>query len=139
MTVRLTGLGEVAVESAAGPRRDRRDDRYRRTRHCTPNVATPSELVGRGAHYLLTVKANQPTLLNELRGLPRDQVPSADQTSGKGQGRIECRTVMITSVRTGLGFPHAHLALQVTRRRRRPAERRWQTADRDRHALTDLT
>jgi predicted transposase YbfD/YdcC len=94
-------------------------------------------LIRRGAHYLLTVKGNQPTLRNQLRSLSWDRVPVADQTSGKGHGRIESRTTKITSVQTGLGFPHAHLALQVTRRRRRPAERHWSTETV--YALTDLT
>jgi len=37
-------------------------------------------LTGRGAHYLLTVKANQPGLLAELARLPWAQVPVADRT-----------------------------------------------------------
>ena len=46
-------------------------------------------LIGRGAHYLLTVKANQPRLLARLRQLPWAQMPVADQTSGKAHGRVE--------------------------------------------------
>jgi hypothetical protein len=34
-------------------------------------------LAGRGAHYLLTVKGNQPTLLAQLKGLPWAEVPVA--------------------------------------------------------------
>ncbi len=40
-----------------------------------------SYLTGRGAHYLLTVKANQPRLLRQLRALPWTDVPVADVTS----------------------------------------------------------
>jgi predicted transposase YbfD/YdcC len=93
-------------------------------------------LIGRGAHYLLTVKANQPRLLTQLRQLPWLQVPVADQTSSKGHGRLESRTVKITAVTAGIGFPHARLAIQVIRRRRRPASRTWQSETV--YALTDL-
>jgi predicted transposase YbfD/YdcC len=37
-------------------------------------------LTGRGAHYLLTVKRNQPTLHRQLRDLPWAQVPVTDRT-----------------------------------------------------------
>jgi predicted transposase YbfD/YdcC len=93
-------------------------------------------LIGRGAHYLLTVKANQPTLLAQLRSLPWPQVPVADQTNGKGHGRCESRTVKITAVAAGIGFPHARLAIQVIRRRRHPASRIWHSETV--YALTDL-
>jgi predicted transposase YbfD/YdcC len=94
-------------------------------------------LTGRGAHYLLTVKANQPTLLRQLRELPWAEVPVADQTSNKGHGRSESRTVKVTSVGVGIGFPHAELALQVHRRSRRTGSRRWRTETV--YAITDLT
>ena len=45
-----------------------------------------SYLRGRGAHYLLTVKANQPTLVGQLSGLPWTEVPVADGTTGKPTG-----------------------------------------------------
>jgi len=94
-------------------------------------------LSGRGAHYLFTVKANQPTLLRQLRALPWADVPVADQTSNTGHGRNETRTVKMTTVVAGLGFPHARLALQVQRRSRRTGSRRWRTETV--HAITDLT
>jgi predicted transposase YbfD/YdcC len=94
-------------------------------------------LTGRGAHYLLTVKANQPTLLRQLRALPWADVPVADQTSDKGHGRSEMRTVKLTAVGVGIGFPHARLAMQVQRRSRRAGSRRWRTETV--YAITDLT
>jgi len=94
-------------------------------------------LGGRGAHWLLTVKGNQPTLLRQLRALPWADVPVADHTSDKGHGRIETRTVKMTAVAAGLGFPHARLALQVQRRSRRAGSRRWRTETV--YAITDLT
>jgi len=94
-------------------------------------------LGGRGAHWLLTVKGNQPTLLRQLRALPWADVPVADHTSDKGHGRIRTRTVKVTAVAAGLGFPHARLALQVQRRSRRAGSRRWRTETV--YAITDLT
>ena len=94
-------------------------------------------LTGRGAHYLLTVKANQPKLLKQLRALPWEQVPVADHTSGKGHGRVEARSVKLTAISAGIGFPDVRLALQITRRRRPAGSRRWQTETV--YAITDLT
>ena len=97
-------------------------------------------LHGRGAHYLLTVKGNQPSLLRQLRALPWAQIPASDQTAGKGHGRVEERTLKITALAPGMGgiaFPGAALALQVTRRRKAQASKKWQTETV--HVITDLT
>lgn len=93
-------------------------------------------LTGRGAHWILTVKANQPTLLTRLRTLPWGDVPVADRTHDKGHGRVESRTVKATGVAAGIGFPHARQALQVTRRTRRARNARWRTETV--YAVTDL-
>jgi len=94
-------------------------------------------LRSRGAHYLLTVKANQPTLLAQLTGLPWSEVPIADLTVDKGHGRVEERIVKLTAVNAGIGFPDAALAVQITRRRKPLSSRRWQAETV--HAITDLT
>lgn len=94
-------------------------------------------LIGRDAHYLLCAKANQPSLLSQLRALPWSRIPTADQTSGKAHGRIESRALKLTAVPAGIGFPHAELALQLTRRRRSLSGRRWHTEIV--YAITDLT
>jgi predicted transposase YbfD/YdcC len=96
-----------------------------------------SYLTGRGAHYLLTVKANQPTLLRQLRALPWTDVPVADTTVDKAHGRHEQRTLKLTAVSAGIGFPHAALALQTTRRSRPLTGGRWRTETV--YAITDLT
>jgi len=70
-----------------------------------------SYLLGRSAHYLLTVKGNQPTLDTQLRALPWMNVPVVDLTTGKGHGRVESRSVKITTVRAGLAFPCAAQAI----------------------------
>ena len=65
-------------------------------------------LIGRGGHFLLTVKANQPRLLGQLRTLPWEQVPIADHTVDAGHGRTERRTVKLTEIAAGIDVPHAH-------------------------------
>ncbi len=72
----------------------------------------------RGAHYLITVKRNQPGLHAQLAALPWRQVPVACQTKEKGHGRTERRTLKVTTVAAGLAFPHAAQAIQIVRRRR---------------------
>jgi len=93
-------------------------------------------LHGRDSHWILTVKANHPTLLNRLRALPWKQIPVADHSHGKGHGRLESRTVKVTGVAAGIGFPHARQAVQVTRRTRRGTGGRWRTETV--YAVTDL-
>jgi hypothetical protein len=78
------------------------------------------------AHYLLVVKANQPTLLARCARLPWHRVPVADRTRGCGHGRVEHRTLKAVSVNE-FGFPHAAQVIQVTRKRRDLHTNRWQT------------
>jgi predicted transposase YbfD/YdcC len=93
-------------------------------------------LHGRGAHYLFIVKANQPSLHAQLRSLPWRDIPAVDVTRDLGHGRAESRTVKLTAVSVGIGFPHARLAVQVTRRRRPLNGRAWHTETV--YAITDL-
>src|SRR6266508_2240188 len=88
------------------------------------------------AHYLLTVKANQPTLHAQLRQLPWHDVPVLDRSRDRGHGRVETRSLKVVTV-AGLGFPHARQALQITRRVRDLHSRRWRTVVV--YAVTDLT
>ncbi|MEX5707574.1 ISAs1 family transposase [Parafrankia sp. FMc6] len=74
-------------------------------------------LVDRGAHYVLTVKANQPSLYAQLAALPWGQVTTTARTVERGHGRRERRTVKATEVRAGLLFPYAVQAVRITRRR----------------------
>jgi hypothetical protein len=93
-------------------------------------------LAGRGAHYLVTVKGNQPGLLAQLRCLPWKQVPAGHVQDGRGHGRIEKRIVKAVTVTAGLAFPHTGQAIQVTRRTRRPSSRKWRTETS--YAITSL-
>jgi predicted transposase YbfD/YdcC len=78
-------------------------------------------LFGRGAHYLFTVKENQPTLYRALvalpwRAAPRDKEPG----SQRGHGRIESRTATVIDLAgtdAGKLFPGAARAMKLVRRR----------------------
>ena len=86
-----------------------------------------SYLHRRGAHYLLTVKGDQPSLHRQLQDLPWADVPAGHTESGRGHGRIEKRTLKVVTVTAGLAFPRAAQAIEIIRRTRRPARRKWRT------------
>jgi predicted transposase YbfD/YdcC len=90
------------------------------------------------AHYLLVVKANQPTLLARCAGLAWHQVPELDRTRDRGHGRIEIRTLKAVSVRH-FGFPHAAQVLQVTRKRRALDDHPRQGTAETVYAITSLS
>src|SRR5204862_5104518 len=75
-------------------------------------------LAGRGAHYLLIVKRNQPSLHAQLAALPWRDVPVAYDKRERGNGRITWRSLKVTAVARWLTFPHAAQAIQINRRRR---------------------
>lgn len=89
----------------------------------------------RGAHYVFIVKNNRPTLRAQLAGLPWRDIPAADITYDKGHGRIESRALKLTTLGSGIAFPHAELAVQITRRRRATGQG-WHTETV--YAVTDL-
>jgi predicted transposase YbfD/YdcC len=92
-------------------------------------------LAGRGAHYVLIVKRNQPALHSQLAGLPWRDVPVAHQARERGHGRTERRTLKVTAVARGLTFPHAARAIQITRRRKVKGKWSRETS----YAVTSLT
>jgi predicted transposase YbfD/YdcC len=94
-------------------------------------------LRGRGAHYVLTVKGNQPSLHRQLRALPWTHIPTVDITRDKGHGRVESRTLKLAALTTEIGFPHARLAIQIVRRRRSLTSRTGNTETG--YAITDMT
>jgi predicted transposase YbfD/YdcC len=84
-------------------------------------------VTGKQAHYLFTVKANQPALLARCERLAWHNVPVLDRTRDRGHGWVEVRTLKAVSVR-GFGFPHTAQVIQVTRRvrdLRTSSTRRW--------------
>jgi predicted transposase YbfD/YdcC len=90
----------------------------------------------RGAHYIFTVKGNQPGLHRQLRSLPWKDVPAGHSQTGRGHGRTEKRIVKAVTVTAGLAFPHAAQAIQITRRTRRTGSRKWRTETS--YAITSL-
>ena len=56
------------------------------------------------AHYLFTVKANQPTLLDRCAHLHWHNVPVLDRTRDRAHGRVELRTLKAVTV-GGFAFP----------------------------------
>ena len=94
----------------------------------------------RRAHYVLTVKRNQPRLHAQLKALPWRAVPVGDDTRDRGHGRVEWRTLKLTAVAAGLGFPHAAQAVQIVRRRRPlNAKKRKKWSTETVYAVTSLT
>jgi hypothetical protein len=72
---------------------------------CTPKREHADWLVTvKHADYLLVVKANQPTLHQQLKILPWRDIPIADRTRDRGHGRVELRRLQVTTV-AGLDFP----------------------------------
>ena len=92
-------------------------------------------LAGRGAHYLLIVKRNQPSLHAQLAALPWRDVPVAYDKRERGHSRTERRILKVTSVAKGLAFPHAVQAIQIVRRRKLKGKWSRETC----YAVTSLT
>jgi predicted transposase YbfD/YdcC len=94
-------------------------------------------LADRGAHWILTVKRNQPGLHRQLAALPWRAVSEADRATARGHGRREIRTLKILSVSTGIECPNAAQAVQIRRRRRRLDQPKRFTTETV-YAITDL-
>jgi predicted transposase YbfD/YdcC len=91
----------------------------------------------RGAHYVLTVKGNQPALRNQLKALPWHDVPVGHTSHSRGHGRIEKRTLKVVTISAGILFPYALQAIQITRRTRKLNDKKWHTEVV--YAVTSLT
>jgi predicted transposase YbfD/YdcC len=100
------------------------------------------DLHSRGAHWVLTVKGNQPKLRRQLAELPWRDVEPAHRSAQTAHGRREIRTLKVVTIAAGIEFPHAAQAIQVTRRTRPVSARtgkrgRWRTETV--YAITDLS
>jgi predicted transposase YbfD/YdcC len=91
----------------------------------------------RDAHYLLTVKGNQPTLHAQLKALPWKDTPVVHTSADRAHGRVEKRSVKVVTVSAGILFPQARQALQITRKTRRLDSKKWTTETA--YAVTSLT
>lgn len=82
---------------------------------------TAQLIVDSGAHFIFTIKSNQPLLLARVKALPWKKVPVLDRVKGKpAHGRVETRTFKATAVdgsAGGLDFPGAVQVLQIKRTR----------------------
>lgn len=88
--------------------------------HCQRGHA--DYLHARGAHYLFTVKGNQPTLRRALARLPWAQAPGLVDRQ-VGHGRTESRSIKVIDLDAtpeGALFPQGARAIKVVRRRRLP-------------------
>jgi predicted transposase YbfD/YdcC len=100
-----------------------------------------TELHRRGAHWVLTVKGNQPRLRRQLAALPWREVQPGHRRVETAHGRREIRTLKVVIIAAGIEFPHARQAVQLTRRTRPVSARtgrkgRWRTETV--YAITDL-
>ncbi|WP_158607735.1 ISAs1 family transposase [Flexivirga caeni] len=82
--------------------------------HCPRGTA--AWLTGRGADYLLTVKANQPGLRNALKRLPWAKVP-AHSYRDRSHGRKVTRTIKAIEIPDWIDRPGAAQVAQVRRTR----------------------
>ena len=84
-------------------------------------------LHSRSAHYVLTVKANQPKLHDQLRALPWKQVRAGNTSKETANGREIQRIIKCVGLAAGIKFPHAAQAAQITRKSRPIGTRKWST------------
>jgi predicted transposase YbfD/YdcC len=92
--------------------------------HCQRNHA--DYLHRRGAHYLFTVKGNQPTLRRALTRLPWAHAPGLLDRQ-VGHGRTESRSIKVIDLDAtpqAALFPQGARAIKVVRRRRLPGRRK---------------
>lgn len=82
--------------------------------HCQRETAT--WIIDRSAHFVLTVKGNQPGLLKSLKALPWADVP-AYTYADTGHGRRSRRTLKAVNVPEWIDFPGAAQILQIRRTR----------------------
>src|SRR6185437_980340 len=79
------------------------------TQHDTAQV-----ILGRGADYVMTVKANMPTLYRQLKELPWAAIPAVSSVS-TGHGRRARRTIKAALAPAWIGFDGAAQVAQLRR------------------------
>ena len=91
----------------------------------------------RGAHWVLMVKGNQPTLPRQLAGMPWRGMEVDHRSAEHSHGRREIRALKVLTITAGIAFPHAAQAIQLVRRTRPSSGRgKWRTETV--YAITDL-
>ena len=76
--------------------------------------STAEWIISRGAHYLLTVKDNQPGLKRALEKLPWKDVPAVSSVD-TGHGRRVRRTVQAVEAPEWIDFPGAAQVIRIRR------------------------
>jgi len=76
---------------------------------------TADTITGAGAHYVFTVKANQPRLFTALKALPWKRVPVGSQSTERGHGRRTTRTIKIVEAPAWIDFAGAAQVAQLRR------------------------
>lgn len=94
-----------------------------------------ADLHARGAHWVLSVKGNQPRLRRQLAARPWRQVEISHRAVATAHGRREIRTCKVVTIAAGIEFPHAAQAVQIIRKSRPISARtgkksRWRTETR---------
>ena len=79
-------------------------------------TGTAEWIRSRGAHYVLTVKANQKTLRKTLKKLPWKDVPAVSSVD-TGHGRRVRRTVQAVEAPARVDFPGAAQVIRIRRTR----------------------
>ncbi len=92
----------------------------------------------RGAHYVLSVKGNQPGLRKQLASLPWSEVPDGHKETDNTHGRRATRTYKVVTIAAGILFPHAAQAVRVVRTRKRRGTKKKTTRETV-YAVTSLT
>jgi predicted transposase YbfD/YdcC len=75
---------------------------------------TAQLILGRGADYVMTVKANMPTLYKQLKKMPWARIPSVSSVS-KDHGRRARRTIKAALAPAWIGFDGAAQVAQLRR------------------------
>jgi len=92
----------------------------------------------RGAHYVLSVKGNQPGLRKQLASLPWSDVPDGFTETDNTHGRRVRRTYKVVTIPAGILFPHAAQAVRIVRTRKRKHSTKKATRETV-YAVTSLT
>lgn len=92
----------------------------------------------KGAHYLLAVKADQPTLFTQMRALDWTAVPDRSRRRRAAHGRWELRSMRTIELDPAVGtfhLPHAATAIRIIRTRTTGGKTTRETV----YYATDLT
>lgn len=97
--------------------------------------ATADYITGRGGHFVMTVKNNQPTLYASLKELPWKQIGVLASATDTRRGRRITRTISACEVPAGFSFHHIGHVVKIRRTVTVKKKRTVEIA----YLITDLT